>query len=112
MTWKQLEGERAIDPDFYVEEGPKAVYKSCALAERTYGWRGRMWPRIQVCVYKGYDSGKAKCMSEEPTFKLSAAYKSQQGQWWQTLDGIPLSLLSVATELIAEVERKQNGESR
>lgn len=102
MTWKRLTGERAVDPDFYVEEGKDAVYVETGLARRVYGWNGRMWPRLSLCVYKGWLKTSAKAL-EGDSFKLGCSYKSSQGQWWHTVDA-PLSLVDDVIEMMNEVK--------
>ena len=105
MSWKRLGGERAIDPDFYVEEGEDAVYKEIGLSRRVYGWKGRMWPRLSVCIHKGWDMGDVVALKEE-SLNLSCSYKSQQGQWWKELDGVPVSLVDEALEMMREAKSK------
>lgn len=106
MSWKRLDDKRAIDPDFYVEEGKDAVYEPSGVCERVYGWEGRMWPRISIHVYPGYNDSSRSVRLQEKSLKLSSAYKSQQGQWWQTLDGIPLSLFDEALDMMQEAKSK------
>jgi hypothetical protein len=108
VSWKRLSGERAIDPDFYVEEGPDVVYKESGLSHRVYGWKGRMWPRLSVSVHEGWDMGGAVALREK-SLNLSCAYKSRQGQWWSTLDGVPLSLFDEALEMLEEAKSKVAG---
>lgn len=104
VSWKRLSGGREIDPDFYVEEGEDAKYEPGGLSERAYGWKGHMWPRVSIHVYEGWDHMKGPVALKEPSLKLSCAYKSQQGQWWDTLDGVPLSLIEEAEDMIREAK--------
>ncbi len=110
MSWKRLKDGREIDPDFYVEEGKDAEYKSSSVCERVYGWNGRMWPRISLHVYDGWNVVHTVSLNE-PSLKLTHSYKSKQGQWWRTLDGVPLSLFEEAIEMMNEAKMKvSNGE--
>lgn len=111
VSWKRLTGGREIDPDFYVEEGPDAVYEDIALARRVYGWEGRMFPRVTVAAYPGRTREYAECIMrvnrfDEPSFTLTCDYKSAQGQWWQKLEGVPLSMTDAALEIISEAKMK------
>ncbi len=104
--WKRLDDKRAIDPDFYVEEGVNATYEPSGLAERVYGWNGRMWPRINLHAWENNGKYEAKCLQDSRFIKLSCSYKSQQGQWWRTLDGVPLELFEESLEMLREAESK------
>lgn len=106
MSWKRLDEKRAIDPDFYVEEGPDAVYVPLGLCHRVYGWEGRMWPRLSLSVCSGYNHTERSVRLHEKSFKLTAAFKSQQGQCWLTLDGVPASLFDEALEMMRESKSK------
>lgn len=105
MSWKRLDEKRSIDPDFYVEEGADAIYKETGLSRRVYGWKGRMWPRLSICIHEGWDMGGAVALREK-SLHLSCSYKSQQGQWWKTLDGVPVSLVDEALEMMREAKSK------
>lgn len=111
MTWKRLTGDREIDPDFYVEEGENAVYVETSYARRVYGWNGRMFPRLSLCVHNGYVKERAAHLMrtprlDGPSFKLECSYKSEQGQWWHSLDGVPFELMNDAFEMLSDVKTK------
>lgn len=103
--WKRLTDGRDIDPDFYVEEGEDAVYEESAIARRVFGWKGRMFPRISVAAYKQWGDEKPTCLKGRPGFKISCAYKSDQGQWWRDID-VPLDLLDELVDMLGNVKMK------
>lgn len=109
--WKRLTGGREVDPDFYVEEGPDAVYESYGYATRVYGWEGRMFPRLAITVHDGRVKEQTSYMMKTPrlsgpSFKVACSYKSAQGQWWHTLDGVPFAFHDDTLELINEAKMK------
>lgn len=70
-----------------------------------------MFPRMSVAVYNGLVRERAQTLMrvnrfDEPSFQLTVDYKSAQGQWWQKIDGVPLSLFDVALEVLNEAKMK------
>ncbi len=102
MSWKPLKGGRAIDPDFYVEEGEDAVYQEDAIARRVFGWNGRMFPRISLAVHGGWRRDDAVAL-QGVGYTVACSYKSNQGQWWKEVD-VPAVLLKELVEILQEIE--------
>lgn len=78
-----------------------------------------MFPRVSVAVYPGMVRERAELIMkvnrfDEPSFHLTCDYKSAQGQWWQKLDGVPLSMMDSALEILGEAKTKvsSQGEGR
>ena len=96
MSWKRIDDKRNLrNPT----RGPN---------QRTYGWNGKMFPRLSLSIYNSLPVSKYFANTPlrrqiSPSIKVGCSYKEKGGYWWEQCD-IPMELLSDLKELLKDFE--------
>lgn len=90
-TWRRLDDRRLRNT---TKCGP-------GIEARTYGFNGKQWPRINVCVAEHW-TGKG--------YAVTCRRKEGPGAWWQEKAPMPLEALQdvpeMAQALLARLDKK------